>query len=447
MTISNTAPKTIDEIGERTFIVKERMWGWNTMRNMQKIWCPEHMGYPDLNNIDLGDYGIIQDCEVCWRRFNFRLGNYADKKEGRILIIGAGPSFFDNLEKIKRWNGPVIACDRSLIDLLKIGIVPEFVCAADGVDHVADYFDHELVRKHKKEMILIANTQLHPLTIKMWDDDDRILWFNVGLDEMSLTKSLTRYLYHMTNDTVISVPWGHVGGYCLGFAVLMGYSEIAIIGMELGFKEEDVIFDTPYWNPYYKATCEAIVRKRYGMEKLELGKEEEFKRFQEKAKLLPFDIMTEYTSKTPESEYCKEAITETMKESFIHYDNPFGRHPYHDHIFRAYKDILFNFVANTPIVKFIQCSENTTWFPITCKLCQGRKVVDERREKKSTCYKCKLDKVEQEFVRQVDCPACRKIIGTNEAGEPKFESTGIMGNNIECIDLDTYINRVLESKL
>ena len=445
MPIDNKAPKTIDEIGARTFVVKERLWAWNTMRNMQYIWCKDHMGYPDLLHIDMGDLGKIIDCEICWRRSQFRLGTLADKHQGKILVVGAGPSFFDNIDKIKRWKGPVIASDRALIPLLEAGVVPQWVVAADGVDHVKDYFIHPLVDKHKKEITAIFNTQIHPLTTQAWGDYDRIMWFNVGLDEMSTTKSITRYLYHMTNDTVISVPWGHVGGYCLGFAVLFGFSEIAIIGMELGFKESDVIEDTPYWNPYYKATCEEMVRKKYNMKDFVIDSDAKVEEFNTKAKALPFDIRKEYTSKTPDEEYNIEAKQSTIKEYFEFYKNPFGKTSYHDKIFKAYKDILFNFITGTPNVKFIQCSENTTWFPIACKLCHGIKDLDERKEVSKTCYKCHVERKDTEFVKKVPCPACRRIVGKNEKGEFLFESTGIMGTNVECIDLDDYINRGLET--
>ena len=444
MAVDNKAPKSIDEIGARTFVVKERLWAWNTMRNMRWIWCPEHTGYPDLNYIDLGDYGKLIDCEVCWRRSQFRLPIFADKYTGRVLVVGSGPSFFDNIDKIKHWNGSIIVSDRSLIPLLEAGIVPQFVIAADGVDHVADYFKHPLVDKHKKDIIAIFNTQVHPLTVQAWGDFDRILWYNVGLDEMSTTKSITRYLYHMTNDTVISVPWGHVGGYCIGFSVLFGFSEIVIIGIELGFKESDVIEDTPYWNPYYKATCEEEIRRKYNMQNFVIDSNEKVEQFNVKARAIPFDIKKEYTGKTPPEEYNQEMKQKTIKEYFEYYKNPFGKVSYHDKIFKAYKDILFNFVSNTPNVKFIQCSENTTWFPITCKLCNGIKDIDERKEVSKTCYKCKLEHKDTEFVRKVPCPACRKIIGTNDKGETLFESTGIMGSNIECVDLDDYISRRLE---
>lgn len=446
MKIPTTAPKSIDEIGERTFIVKERLWGWNTMRNMQHIWCKDHLGYPDLNVVDLGDYGILQSCDRCFRRFKTKLSYYADTCTGRILVVGAGPSFFDNKEKIKRWTGDIIASDRALIPLLELGIIPKFVVAADGVDHVAEYFRHPLVEKHKKGITAIFNTQIHPTTVQVWGDVDRILWFNVALDDMAQTKSLTRYLYHMTNDTVISVPWGHVGGYCIGFAVLMGYSEIAVLGIELGFKESDNVMDTPYWNPYYKAICEDITRTRFGWKELDLTKDENFNKFQEKAKSLPFDITKEYTSKTPKEEYCQEAITRTINEHFHFYNNPFGNHTYHDHIFKAYRDILFNFICGTNNIQFKQLSNYTTWYAKPCETCKGSMQVDERKEILKTCYKCNQARKEQEFVRKLPCPTCRKVVSVNEKGEPQFQSTGIMGNNIECIDIDSYINRPLETQ-
>jgi len=498
--LPDVAPKTIDEIGDRTFRVKERLWAFNTLANLPYIWCknPDHWGYPPYleevkqlrmrlevlernkkdnkheNNAEQTDKDIEsikkqleelipKQCPDCLDKQEFRIDKFHDKESGDCLVIGAGPSVIDSnvdtpektgvlIEKaekaIKRYNGTIITVDRSLIPLLKAGIIPKFVVVADGADHVEQYFKHELVEKAIKEhgIIGIFNTQTHPKVTKRWVGyGGKIMWYNVALDELHKTKSLTRYLFHLTNDSVASIPWGNVSAYGFGLGYLIGYNPVILYGVDLGFGEQDDITSTPYWNPYFKATIREFIFKKIGVRIGEPLKPEQQEKYIKVAKEMGYDDNHEYTAKDKEFyEKHKVIYDETIKRHFHYYTNPFGNKVYHDNIFKAYKDIMFSFFFNNPRAKIIQASEYTTMFAIPCDHCNGKKVVNQIVQKKKQCFKCKQEAIINELGKQVPCPQClRDIDKLNDKGEPVFESTGIKGNNITCQSLDDYINSKL----
>jgi ribosomal protein L37AE/L43A len=335
---------------------------------------------------------------------------------------------------------------------------------------VEKYFDHELVEKAVKEhgLVGIFNTQVHPNVTKRWVGyGGKIMWYNVALDGLHQSKSLSRYLIHMTNGTVVSVPWGQVFGYGYGLCYLMGYSPIICYGFDCGFKEDDKIEDTPYWNPYYKATAQEMIWEKMGY-KYTFGSIKKCEhcntvlptapykiwnfnqndpRFQEQfmeaAKSFPFDISYEYTGKTPPEMYNQEAKALTIRNHFHFYSNPFGNKTYHDNIFKAYKDIMTSFFIGNPQAKVIQASEYTTLFAQTCITCKGSKKVNKEVEDVKECYKCHVKRVEKSKGELMDCPRCKKFMGKNDKGELILESCGIEANNVQCITLEDYINSKL----
>ena len=486
--MSETAPKTIEEIGERTFRVKERMWALNTIGNMKYIWCHDMLNgtgvhkdnvypgvYPEIQmltkrgeelakqkaenkhemnpgqtdldiesiNKQIADFRI-KECPECKSKYEFRLDKLADTASGEAIALGAGPSLLDKddnmlpkmVEVLKRANFPIITCDRTLIPLLKAGIIPKYVGAADGVDHVIKYFQHDLVKQAIKEHGLAAmfNVQLHPNVTKLWVEEygGKVLWYNVALDEIHKGKSLSRYLFHMTNDNVISVPWGHISAYCFGLGYLMGYNPMIFCGMDVGFRvDEDPIYDTPYWNPYFKATVREHIFKQIGIkpEESNTPKMTEQKRqaFIEIANSLGYSEQTEYMSKDKEF-YDKhpEFVQKTISEHFHYYTNPFGNKVYHDNIFKAYKDIMMSFFIANNNAKIIQSSQYTTYFPTKCDNCNQTGKVNELVNQDKECFKCHNRRVEQVKGKMIECWKCK--------------GTGTMGSNVRCISLGDYIN-------
>lgn len=505
MELPDTAPKTIDQIGDRTFRVKERMWAINTIGNLKYIWCRDVLNgtgahkdnaYPgvfpeiqmlqkrgeqlakqkeenkhemnpeqtdkDIESINkqIADFRA-KECPECIRKYEFRLDKVADTNAGECVVLGAGPSLLDKDDNVlpkmsaalKRSSIPIVVCDRSLIPILKEGIIPKYVVAADGVDHVIKYFKHDLVKQAIKEHNLVAifNVQIHPSVSQLWCDEygGKVMWYNVALDEVQKGKSLSRYLFHMTNDNVISVPWGHVAAYCFGLGYLIGYNPIIFLGVDTGFRvNEDPIEDTPYWNPYFKAIVREHILKQVGVkmgDKVTPEKEAKFKEF---AKKIGYDDLHEYMAKDKEFyEKVPELHAQTIKEHFHFYTNPFGNKVYHDNIFKAYKDIMFSFFVANPRAKIIQCSEYTSWFPIPCDACKGKKQINQINKTEKECFKCHTKHIEESVGSLVPCPQC--LVDTdkkNEKGEAIYEPCGIKGNSIECIDFNDYLNRRLEKQ-
>lgn len=502
VSISNEAPKTIEEIGDRTFKVKERMWSWNTVANLPYIWCKDMLNgegkhkeskyyYPmafleELKQIELRKAQLTKEkgenleadiksldvkiaefkakqCAECVEKAMFRLDKLHDTATGDCLCLASGPSVLDNgkvgadgktleftllpkAEKaLKMYNGHIVVADRSLIPCLKAGIIPKYVLVADGVDHVVDYIKHELVEKAIKEhgIIGIFNTQTHPIVTKQWVEyGGKIMWYSVALDALHQTKSLSRYLFHMTNDTIVSVPWGNVGMYQYGLSYLIGYNPIILYGYDFGFAEHDKIEDTPYWNPYYKATSVEFICREMGISLADLAKlDKNDAKFKKACEKYFYDDAHEYKSTSKIHPEVREA---TIKNHFHFYTNPFGNKVYHDNIFKAYKDIALSFFVSNPQAQVINCSDYTSLFADTCELCKGNKKVNREVEESKECYKCHAKNVKKSKGEMIDCWRCRKIAGKNEKGEYTFESTGIQANNIKCMELQDYINSKLK---
>jgi hypothetical protein len=80
-----------------------------------------------------------------------------------VLVVGGGPSIaiHNQLQTIKDngYKGTIVCCDRMLVPLLKMGIVPQFVIGVDGSDIILKFYKHPLVRKHKDKLkFLLSNT-------------------------------------------------------------------------------------------------------------------------------------------------------------------------------------------------------------------------------------------------------------------------------------------------
>lgn len=526
LNVPEEAPRTIDEIGDRTFKVKEQLWALNTVGNLKYIWCKDMLerkgkhieyAYPapfltELTALELRlkklsendktekheiskeqtikDIESIQkqitdlknkQCPECVQKLEFRLDRLANSGNAEAIALGAGPSVLDKDSKLlpkvisalKRSNYPIAAADRALIPCLKEGIIPKYVVAADGADHVADYFKGDIVKQAVKEhdILGIFNTQIHPNVSKIWIEEcgGKALWYNVMLDSVQKTKSLSRYLIHMTYATVVSVPWGHVGGYQFGFLFLLGYKPIILMGIDLGFAPNDEITDTPYWNPYFKATIREHILHKIGypikvvsqttgcfecgapkpqpktLTEFNANNPEHIRKFEEAAKELEFNNEYEYTSKDKEFyEKHKEFYNKTIKEHFTFYDNPFGYKVYHDNIFKAYKDIMFSFFAANPTCQIVQASDYCTLFPIPCDVCKGTMKINKKLVKDKECPKCHSKARIEELGEQIPCPACMKYTGnTDGKGNPILKPCGVKGNSIRCMSLDDYLNSKL----
>lgn len=166
------------------------------------------------------------------------------------VVVGAGPSVngFD-FGLLKGFRGAVLTCDKTLIPLLKNGVVPRIVASLDGDSMVAGFYDDPLVDQHRGEVKACLATYVHPSAVRRVPF--KRYWFNVimGDDPTDSSKpSVTRAMHWMSNGKCMMMGLGNVGGWLWGLAVELKASPIILLGIDFSYGEELSPLNTPYWN-------------------------------------------------------------------------------------------------------------------------------------------------------------------------------------------------------
>lgn len=152
-----------------------------------------------------------------------------DKFIGKpALIISAGPSLAENLEKIKANKDKfiTIAVDAALRVLTNAGIIPDFVCYADA-DHLWTKIDglEEFISKTNVVAELRADNRIYNKQAKQ-----RFVYF-------SETDAIAQWLSRDTELKPFNLnkSGGTVSILCYHLAKLLGCKSIAFVGLDLAF--------------------------------------------------------------------------------------------------------------------------------------------------------------------------------------------------------------------
>jgi hypothetical protein len=188
---------------------------------------------------------------------------------GPALVVGGGPSLREHrhLELLAEACPPgltVIATDRILIPLLRLGVVPDLVVSIDG-DHeiIARFVNDPVVDEHGPKLrVAMATTGAPPVANRLLAAGATIFWFNPLLDDYRRAGSVTAVQRSMTRTSrwpsgLPSVSCGgHAGATCwvLGHALLKR-SPIGLIGLNLGY---------PIDYPLEKTQCYPVIRELTG---------------------------------------------------------------------------------------------------------------------------------------------------------------------------------------
>lgn len=157
-----------------------------------------------------------------------------DKFIGKpALIISAGPSLAENLEKIKANKDKfvIIAVDAALRVLTNAGVVPDFVCYADA-DHLWTKIDglEEFIAKTNVVTELRADNRIYNKQAKQ-----RFVYF-------SETDAIAQWLSSGTEVKAFTLnkSGGTVSILCYHLAKLLGCKEIAFVGLDLAFIDNKI---------------------------------------------------------------------------------------------------------------------------------------------------------------------------------------------------------------
>lgn len=177
------------------------------------------------------------------------LGGPATPPAGPALVVGGGPSLREHrhLELLAESCPPgvlVIATDRILVPLLRLGVVPDLVVSIDG-DHeiIASYVNDPIVDEHGPKLrIAVATIGSPPAVERFQRAGATLYWFNPLLDDYRRQDSVTAMQRSMTRSSrwpnglpAVSCG-GHAGATCWVLAhALLKRSPIALIGLDLGY--------------------------------------------------------------------------------------------------------------------------------------------------------------------------------------------------------------------
>ena len=181
--------------------------------------------------------------------------NNSDENSSAI-VIGKGPSLKkqNHLKLLAEsdFKGSIICCDGILIECLKSGVTPDkfpkfFVVSIEAADDLEKYYDHELVRKHGKNISGLFSTVSDPTAIDFARKSGiNIHWFHALFDYSEGKKSfnhisalMTRCKKH-TNGLPGLQTGGNVGttSWFVAWQILK-CKTVALIGINHGWEDTD----------------------------------------------------------------------------------------------------------------------------------------------------------------------------------------------------------------
>ena len=162
------------------------------------------------------------------------------KVKDSLLVVGAGPSLTEEvIESLHKYKGTIYCVNKSLDRLLKHGIVPTVVGVVHSTDEVLPHFETDLVRKHMKDINVIASNQIHPSVqdfIVKYADPEKLFWFHADIVEDFAANVDNVFL------TMVKMPRADTGGNVGVFGVAVGErleaKHIGLVGMDLCFPLE-----------------------------------------------------------------------------------------------------------------------------------------------------------------------------------------------------------------
>ena len=178
------------------------------------------------------------------------------------VVVGAGPSFKEkgHIEILKTAKKhTIISTDRMLIFLLESGITPDFVVSADGHrKNILPFYESELVNKNLSTLGVMAVT-VAPNVVQRFQG--KKFFFTPMIDDLDQPVSLSSAISFMTRTSVLSTG-GNVGITCVYLAFYLGYENIILTGLDLGYTMNTPIEKSQYY-PIVKEADPTMTPEKY----------------------------------------------------------------------------------------------------------------------------------------------------------------------------------------
>lgn len=182
-----------------------------------KLFIEGHLANTD-DEIDLNIESVLSSDYI---PFNTLL----DAESGAVAIVGSGPSLKDNWERLKTFNGDLIACNAALEFLLERGIVPKYAMCFDA-DNLANEF-----AVPKKGVTYLLASRCTPTMFDRLKDCNVVVWHAAG--DSNISELLTKY----NKMEPMVAGGGTATTRALGIAVALGYKKLHMWGTDSSFSE------------------------------------------------------------------------------------------------------------------------------------------------------------------------------------------------------------------
>lgn len=195
------------------------------------------------------------------------------KAVGQAIIIGAGPSIFQNdftdLRLLAQYQETlpketlIFACDRILKSTLECGVIPDFVTAVDASVTVAEWLSDPVIQEYKAEIPLLANASVHYRVAQEWlDAGGKVFWFIGSLDEQVIQN--VAHTLHLTSKKTVIHTGGNVGATSWFLAALLKRNPVILIGFDYGYPIDVPIWDSQKFDHFVSAHKGKVTRDEKG---------------------------------------------------------------------------------------------------------------------------------------------------------------------------------------
>lgn len=221
------------------------------------------------------------------------LFNIYKSKDKAALVIGAGPSLYDNASKTNHldtiqkyaedFDGIILVVDRVLSDCLKRGI-GDYFTVVDGSEVIKQFFDNDIIRQYNIDLGLPEHTEkymykwvtedtkikipiikgimatcTHKTVVDSWKGQ---IYFYVPTIPQEILPNASSLMCNFTGNTEINAG-GNTGALAWSLAMWMGCKEVALCGMDYSYKPTDDLTKTSNWAQFVRNTTPEEAMKNY----------------------------------------------------------------------------------------------------------------------------------------------------------------------------------------
>lgn len=153
-----------------------------------------------------------------------------------VFVVANGPSLDQAVDFLRenRDRGIVLSCGTALGSLVRAGIVPDLHLEMERTRPVREWIDQATTAEERERIQLVALNPVHPDVFQLFP---RAAMVSRSMDLGAAW--IDRRLPEGVTPLVVPAPGPTVGNCGLGLAVALGFTEIVLVGLDLGYPVGD----------------------------------------------------------------------------------------------------------------------------------------------------------------------------------------------------------------